>query len=72
MESWLSFEHSMWHNEVCMMLADRSISDCTNDSLGYHRIVGDEFESLVKSSNFRKISQSGAAYRRRSYYRLFC
>lgn len=66
MESALSFEYSMWQNEVCMMLAEHSISDCTNESLGYHKIIGSEFETLVKSSQFRKISQSGADYRRHS------
>lgn len=70
MDPALSFEYSMWLNEVCMMLANRSISDCTNESLGYHKIVGSEFETLLKSSNFRKISQSGSDHRRRSYYRF--
>jgi len=65
-----SFEYSMWMNEVCMMLADHSISDCTNESLGYHKIVGSEFETLVKSLNLSKNSQGGTAYCRRSYYRF--
>lgn len=52
------------------MLTDHSIRDCTTELLGYHKIVGSEFETLVKSSQFRKISQSGDDYRRRSYYRF--
>lgn len=67
MDSDRSFEYSMWLNEVCMMLANRSISDCTNESLGYHKIAGSEFETLVKSSLFRKISQSGPTS---SYYKF--
>lgn len=70
MDPALSIEYSMWLNEVCMMLADRSISDCSNEALGYHKIVGSEFETLLKSSHFRNISQSGADYRRRNYYRF--
>lgn len=42
----LSFEYPMWMNEVCMMLTERFINEWANDSLGYHKVVGSELETV--------------------------
>lgn len=63
----LSFEYSMWMNEVCMILTDRSIGECTDEVLGYHKVVGSELEVLNKSY-FRKLFEKDSASKR-SYYR---
>jgi len=36
MASSLSFVYSIWQNEACMILANRSISDCTNEPPNHH------------------------------------
>lgn len=63
----VSFEYSMWMNEVCMMLAERSIGECTDEAFGFHKIVGSEFET-VDQPYFRKFLEKYSASSR-GYYR---
>lgn len=63
----LSFEYSMWMNEVCMMLEERSIGECSDETLGYHQIAGEELDALLQPY-FREISYRPDASRS-WYYR---
>lgn len=71
MASELSLEYSMWQNEVCMALADRSIRETSDDVLGYRKIVGSELDELLKSAYFKKLTHREAVGRK-CYYRFDC
>lgn len=71
MDSQLSYEYSMWQNEVCMALADRSVKDCNDSTLGYRKIVGEELDEMLKSAHFKKLTHRESVSRR-CLYRFDC
>lgn len=58
MYSDLSFEYSMWMNEVFLMLDVRSIGECSDEVLGFHKIAEVNWKpwtSCISGSSFGKI-----------------
>lgn len=71
MPSELSLEYSMWQNEVCMALADRSIRETSDGMLGYRKIVGGELDTMLKSAYFKKLTHRESVSSQR-FYRFEC
>lgn len=44
----------MWQKEICMILTDRTLRDCDDETFGFKRIIGNDLEEVLKIKELRQ------------------
>lgn len=53
-------KEAMWQKEICMILTDRTLRDCDDESLGYRKLIGSELEEVLKNKELRRQTSSNS------------